>query len=149
MILLTGIKEMFTMDVIGMLIGIIVPLLILLFSSKYRGIWASIWFLPVLYFGLMFAQTFEVVSSFIDSQEIVGGIATGFGYLMYAFEYYIHDIIMSLLGLIAPGANIWQDTILVAPWFPLALYGILWILFLCIFKKRRKRRKQKRYEDDF
>lgn len=149
MILLTSINEIFTMDNIGMLIGIIVPLLILLFSSKYRGIWATIWFLPVLYFGLVFAKSFDVVSNFIDSQPIVTGIADGFANLMYAFEYFIHDTIMSLLGLIAPGANIWQDTILVAKWFPLALYGILWILFLCIFKKRRKRRKSRRYEDDF
>lgn len=148
MILLTGIKEIFTMEVIGFLIGIIVPLLILLFSSKYRGIWASIWFLPLLLAGLVFASSFEVVKDFLVSQEIIVGIVTGFTILMTPFGY-IHDIIISLLSLIAPGANIWQDTILVAQWFPLALYGILWILFLCIFKKRRKRRKQKRYEDDF
>ena len=149
MILLTSISNIFTMDNIGLLIGIIVPLLILLFSSKYRGIWASIWFLPVLYFGLQFAMTFEQVSGFLGSIDIVNGIVSGFDILMTPFVNYIHVTVMQLLGLIAPGANIWQDTILVASWLPLALYAILWILFLCIFKKRRKRRKQRRYEDDF
>ena len=147
--LLITISDIFVMENVGLLVGLIVPLLILLFFAKYRGIWASIWFLPLILFAYRFAMTFDVVSSFVTSNAIVNPIAQGFEAFMLPFEMSVHATIMALLGLIAPGVEIWQETILAAPWFPLALYAILWLLFLAIFKKKRKRKKVRRYEDDF
>ncbi|MBE6142893.1 MAG: hypothetical protein E7177_02760 [Erysipelotrichaceae bacterium] len=147
--LLITISDIFVMANVGLLVGLIVPLLILLFFAKYRGIWASIWLLPLLFFGYRFAMTFEVVSSFVTSNAIVNPIAQGFEAFMLPFEVSVHKTIMDLLSLIAPGVDLWQKTILGATWFPLALYAILWLLFLAIFKKRRKRKKTRRYEDDF
>ena len=149
MILLTTITELFTIENICFLGGVIIPILILLFSAKYRGIWASIWFLPVLLFALRFAMTFEVVSSFIDWNYITYGLVQGFETLMVPFTVSVDFVLMSLLGMIAPNVDLWQVTILGAAWFPLVLYGILWLLFLAIFKKKRRRKKAKRYEDDF
>jgi len=40
--LLITISDIFVMANVGLLVGLIVPLLILLFFAKYRGIWASI-----------------------------------------------------------------------------------------------------------
>ena len=147
-ILLT-INEIFTMPNIGRIIGFIVPLFILLFSSKYRGIWASLWLLPLLFAGLNFALTFAPVSAFIETSDIYIGICNGFEELMTPFMSIINDCIFSLIGLIPESVPFVHDVIVVANWFPLALYGVLWLLFLAIFKKKRRRKKVKRYEDDF
>ena len=147
--LLVTISDIFVMENVGLLVGVIVPLLILLFSAKYRGIWASIWLLPLLAAGLRFAMSFEAVSTFVESNVIVAPIVAGFEVLMTPFMVSVDATIMALLGLIAPELEIWQDMILGATWFPMALYAILWLLFLAIFKKKRKRKKVRRYEDDF
>ena len=147
--ILTNIAEIFTDTNIGLLIGFIVPLIVYLFLTKYRGIWGSLWILPTLYFALTFARTFEQVGSIFETNRILAGVASGFDILMTPFVTVIHDLIMTLLSLIAPGVEIYQVTILGATWFPLALYFILCIIFLSIFKKKRKRKKVRRYEDDF
>ena len=147
--ILTNITEIFTDVNIGLLIGFIVPLIVYLFLTKYRGIWGSLWILPTVYYGLAFAATFEPVKNAILSNNILFGAVWGFDYLMGAFEEVIHNVIMSLLRLIAPGVELYQDVILGAAWFPFALYFVLCVLFLSIFKKKRKRKKEKRYEDDF
>ena len=41
--ILTNIAEIFTDTNIGLLIGFIVPLIVYLFLTKYRGIWGSLW----------------------------------------------------------------------------------------------------------
>ena len=147
-ILLT-INDIFTMPNIGRLIGFIVPLFILLFSAKYRGVWASLWLLPLLYAGLNFALTFEPVMAFKESSDLYIGFYNGFTELMTPFISTIDDVLFSLISLIPESVPFVHDVIVVAPWFPLALYGVLWLLFLEIFKKKRRRKKVNRYEDDF
>lgn len=146
--ILTSINEIFSMGNIGILIGIIVPIFILLFFAKYRGIWASLWLLPVLYVALEFALTFPQVSGVISSNAILDGVYQGFVILMTPFVEVIHSTIAALLGLI-PEVPYLQSFIFVQPWFYLALYAIIWLLFLAIFKKKRRRKKVRRYEDDF
>ena len=147
--ILISINEIFTMPFIGVLIGFIVPLFILLFSAKYRGIWASLWLLPVLFAGLSFAALFPQVSAILNSNDIIIGACNGFSMLMEPFMLIVDETIFSLIGLIPENIPFVHDVIVVAPWFPLALYGVLWLLFLAIFKKKRRRKKVKRYEDDF
>ena len=147
--ILTNIAEIFTDTNIGLLIGFIVPLIVYLFFTKYRGIWGSLWILPTLYFALEFALTFDPVKNAIVSNNILNGVYGGFDILMSPFVLVIHDLFMTLLGMIAPGVDLYQKVILGATWFPLALYFVLCALFLSIFKKKRKRKKEKRYEDDF
>lgn len=145
--ILTTINEIFTLDRILVLVGFIVPLFIYLLLTKYRGIWASFFFLPVIYYGVMFALTIEQIAPYAEI-EVVQYILSGFALLMQPFNLLIHELIMSLLGLIAPGVEI-VKTILSASWFPLALYFLVWIIFMAIFRKKRRRKKQRRYEDDF
>ena len=146
--MLTNINEIFSMGNIGVLVGIIVPVFILLFFAKYRGIWASLWLLPVLFTALQFASTFPQVSAIIDSNLILAGVCEGFAILMTPFVTVIHTTIEGLLGLI-PEVPYLQSFVFAQPWFYLALYAIVWLLFLAIFKRKRRRKKVRRYEDDF
>ncbi len=147
MIILTTINEILSPVNLLVLAGFLLPLMIYLFMTKYRGIWASLFFLPVLYYAATFVLGLEQLSQ-IATNDYVINIMEGFGILMTPFNTILHVMIMDLLSLIAPGVEI-VETILAAPWFPLALYAIVWILFLLIFKKKRRRKKQRRYEDDF
>ena len=145
--ILTTINEILNLESILVIVGFFVPLFIYLILTKYRGIWASLFFLPVVYFAISFAITFEQVAAFTNN-AIVENILMGFGTLMAPFVLLIHETIMSLLSLIAPGVEIVQ-TILASSWLPLVLYFLLWVIFMAIFKKKRRRKKQRRYEDDF
>ena len=145
--ILTTINEILTLDNILVIAGFFVPLFIYLLLTKYRGIWASLFFLPVVYFAISFALTFEQVAAFTNN-DIVENILIGFETLMAPFVLLIHETIMSLLSLIAPGVEI-VETILASSWLPLVLYFLLWVIFMAIFKKKRRRKKQRRYEDDF
>lgn len=149
MIILTNINEIFTPELLFGFLGFIIPLIIYLFLTKYRGIWASLFFLPVLYFAISFVFTLPQLQAISNNQMVVYAL-NGFALLMEPFVLLIHGTIMSLLEAVIPSSLPAQIIgILSAQWFPLVLYGILWLLFLLIFKKKRRRKKQRRYEDDF
>ena len=149
MLFLDDLFTFITDEKLGMLIGIIVPFIVLLFFAKYRGIWASVWFLPVVYIATLFiGDKVTQLHNFYETNRLFKAFLEGYGLLLQPF-FIIHELIMSLFALIAPDVEFLHTNIFGADWFPLAFYALVWIIFMLIFKKRRKRRSTKRYEDDF
>lgn len=141
-------ENFITPQEIGGLIGFVLPTIVLLFFAKYRGIWASLLFLPVVFIVMSFTiSKIPAAASFAETNTIFGSFLSSFNLLLSPF-WLVHGLIFKALALIGPGENLWQDTILVSDWFPMVLYIVLWIIMLIIFRPKNKR-KQRRYEDDF
>ena len=132
-----------TTDLVG-LAGYFAPVIILsillILIARFRGFWASLFFIPAMCAILTFALNFETVTNWIVGfgkfgEEFINGFAV-YSLLFLTFHNVLVEILTSLIDI--PFIN---DNIISANWFILVPYVILFLIFFSTCKIRRKRKR--------
>jgi hypothetical protein len=133
--LLTGV----TLSGIGILsyfLAIIIPFVLLLLIARFRGFWASIWFLPAFYGLVAFLLSFEPIAEFFTTNgDFFQGLYEGF-YVNSIFFLSFHTPLMTLLSGLFNNEAV--TNVLNATWMYFVPYIVLFVIFFLIFKIRRK-----------
>lgn len=124
------------------LAGIFTPLIvlsvILLLIARFRGFWASLFFIPAILSILSFALTFEAVTSIVEGIGAYGeGLLAGISVLLTPFTTF-HTLIIALISELVKVEMVTK--ILTANWFAMIPYVLFFIIFFstCKIKKVKK-----------
>ena len=128
---------------LGYFISLLLPFLLLLLIARFRGFFASIFFLPF-FFGLMaFLVKLPEVSKFLTDLGPFGEGALG-GMLASSTYFMLGHV--QLIELILQGnTNKTLCDVLRADWFMFVPYLVLFIIFFAIFHKRKRRNQDEDY----
>lgn len=123
------------LEVSGIFTALIIPFFFLLLIARFRGFFASIFFLPFVHGLLYFVTTIELVNTTLVGIGDFGvGLLAGISVISQFFLTF-HNFLMGLIsGLIN---NEMVTKVLHANWFAFVPYLILFVIFFAIFKKRR------------
>ena len=124
----------------GYILVLFLPIFFLLLIARFRGFFASIFFLPFALSGIYFASTCPAVMNLFTNIGLFGeGMVKGIEVLnnLYVSVHY------GLFNKLANHISIdFIKNILISNWFGLVLYLILFVIFFAIFKKRKKRKEE-------
>lgn len=124
------------LEIIGYFLALILPIFILLLIARFRGFWASIWFLPAIYGLVTFLVSIDAISDFLlNHGDFLLGFAEGTA-INGAFFLAFHTPLMNLLAAIFNNEAV--TNVLQATWMYFVPYLVLFVIFFLIFKIRRK-----------
>ena len=127
----------------GLFLAIIVPFVLVLLIARFRGFWASLFFLPF-YFGFVsFGIGFGRANTILEGWGSFGlGLQAGFLQIRDLFLAGHNQIVEMILRYIH---NETFASILRANWFMFVPYLILFVIFFAAIHKRKKRKKDEDY----
>lgn len=123
------------LEACGIFSALIIPFFFLLLIARFRGFFASIFFLPFIHGLLYFLTTIEVVNTtLIGLGDFGNGLLAG---ITVISEFFItfHSFLMGVISGLINNEMVTQ--VLLANWFSFVPYLILFVIFFAIFKKRK------------
>ena len=125
---------------VGFYLALVLPILLVLLIARFRGFWASLFFLP--FFGgvVAFVLSFAEVTDALNAVENFGpGLLSG----LAAVETYFRAFHTHMMELICNAANneIVSD-VLLADWFCFVPYLVLFVFCFALFKKKKVRKEE-------
>lgn len=125
---------------VGYYLAMVLPILLVLLIARFRGFWASIFFLP--FFGgvVAFVLSLQNVVDVLNSVKDFGpGVLGGFEVINSCFRAF-HTQMMTLICNAANNEIV--SDILLADWFCFVPYLVLFVFFFALFKKKKVRREE-------
>ena len=127
----------------GLFLAIVIPFILALIIARFRGFWASLFFLPF-YFGLVaFGIGFGKANTILEGWGGFGlGLQAGFLQIAEFFKTCHNQCVEMVLRYVN---NETFASILRANWFMFVPYLVLFVIFFAAIHKRKKKRK----DEDF
>ena len=128
------------LSLLGYLLVLIFPIIILLLIARFRGFFASIFFLPLSLSAIYFASSFQKVMNQLNKIGLIGdGIRKGVETCNNLYVSVHYGIFSKLAGYIDVD---FIKNILNSTWFGLVLYLILFVVFFALCKKRKRKKEE-------